>query len=278
MTQTHVMALVKCNYNTEMKTQIISGIYEVRWMNRKTYIGSSIDVRQRLLEHHRTLKANKHHSKRLQRTWNKYGSSGFEFHLIEACPLDRLFEREQFWIDSLCAATHAFGMNMLPNAGTVKGHKASIEARMKMSASRKGKKNAPFSAETRQRMSETRRGRKLSPSHIESMRKAATGRKHTPASIEKMSRVQKGRPVTEKQRETRTRMNREEQSHLRLREYLAENNLASPNQKLRPNDIDEMRRLLSSGIPRKAIAERFKVNRSTIYRALRGVTSYERQT
>jgi len=259
-----------------MKNKKITGIYEIRWMGLKSYIGSSKDVKSRMLEHLRTLKRNKHHSKRLQRSWNKYGPSGFAFRVVEECDYEQLYTREQYWIEQTGAAERSTGYNMLPNAGTVSGHTASQETRDKMSIARRGVLRGPASEIAKKKMSEAKRGKKLSESHVESMRRAATGRKHTPDSIEKMRRVQKRRAVTEVMRETRRALNIKESSHIRLKKHLEENGLVSPNQKLTQEDVTEIKKLISDGLKSSVLAKMYHVNRSTIYRAVSGATSHER--
>ena len=71
-----------------MKFNIIdpksSGIYAIiNILNQKMYIGSTKCFRERFNEHHRYLKNNKHHSARLQNSWNKYGGDFFEFISLE---------------------------------------------------------------------------------------------------------------------------------------------------------------------------------------------------
>lgn len=59
------------------------GIYKiVNKINNKVYIGESLDIERRWDEHKEDLNNNKHHSKKLQSAWNKYGEESFEF-LIE---------------------------------------------------------------------------------------------------------------------------------------------------------------------------------------------------
>ena len=56
------------------------GLYII--LNKHTnifYIGSSNDTKRRMVTHFGSLKANKHHCDYLQRAWNKYGESAFEF-------------------------------------------------------------------------------------------------------------------------------------------------------------------------------------------------------
>jgi len=45
------------------------------------------------------LNHNWHDNKHLQNSWNKYGADKFTFSVIEECELDKLTEREQYWID-----------------------------------------------------------------------------------------------------------------------------------------------------------------------------------
>ena len=50
------------------------GIYMIlNLINGKRYIGSSIDIYNRLHEHLHNLKNNKSHNNHLQNSWNKYG-------------------------------------------------------------------------------------------------------------------------------------------------------------------------------------------------------------
>lgn len=78
------------------------GIYMIiNLINGKKYIGSSINIRQRLWEHRATLRHNKHYNNHLQRAWNKYGEENFDFSILERCPKEKRFEREQYYVDSL---------------------------------------------------------------------------------------------------------------------------------------------------------------------------------
>ncbi len=73
------------------------GIYGIfNFLNGKLYIGSTNNLKSRLRQHKKGLKKQKHKNKYLQNSWNKYGESAFEFHVIEYCPKEKLIEREQF--------------------------------------------------------------------------------------------------------------------------------------------------------------------------------------
>lgn len=68
--------------------------------NNVVYIGSTIrSPRQRHLEHLHYLRKNKHHSRRMQFAYNKYGESAFVFAVIEkGIDHNMLLAREQFHI------------------------------------------------------------------------------------------------------------------------------------------------------------------------------------
>lgn len=62
----------------------IIGIYQIKnKTNNKIYVGSSLNIKRRFSDHRRLLKNNKHHSYKLQRAYNKYGESNFEFIVLE---------------------------------------------------------------------------------------------------------------------------------------------------------------------------------------------------
>lgn len=82
-----------------------SGIYSItNKINGYRYIGKSKNVAIRLSQH-KSLLRNNHHTYRngelslLQKAWNKYGENAFDFKIIEFCEVNKLNEREQYWID-----------------------------------------------------------------------------------------------------------------------------------------------------------------------------------
>lgn len=81
----------------------MQGIYQIRNIKTgKVYIGSSKNIENRFGEHVRNLKKNKHHSNKLQRSWNKTKDKKktFVFEILEEV-IDKslLKEREQYYID-----------------------------------------------------------------------------------------------------------------------------------------------------------------------------------
>jgi len=78
------------------------GIYKI--VNNKTnkiYVGSSKNIEVRIQGHLSNLKNKKHHSVKLQNSYNKHGPKCFTYEVLEECEIEDLFAREQVWIDSL---------------------------------------------------------------------------------------------------------------------------------------------------------------------------------
>lgn len=185
-----------------------SGIYQIRNIaNGKRYVGSALRISKRWKEHLRDLRKDAHHSKALQRAWNKYGIDVFSFEVVENCSTLELILREQFYLDEKSE------YNICKIAGSSLGRKASAETREKiriaqakirsapgwisptagrkysreicerMAAPKRGRKRPPRSEEWRQRLSDSRRGkqtsagRKLSATTKEKIRASLTGRR-----------------------------------------------------------------------------------------------------
>lgn len=109
------------------------GIYKIiNITNNKLYIGSAIDLKSRKRQHWHLLNNNKHHSKYLQRSFNKYKKENFIFETIENCKAEDLIKREQYYIDSLKPE-----YNICKIAGSKLGIKANKSSRNKMSISHK---------------------------------------------------------------------------------------------------------------------------------------------
>lgn len=119
-----------------------SGIYAIRnTINGRLYIGSAVDLDGRFAMHRYSLCRGSHHNQHLQRAYSKYGSTVFDFVVLERIHRTRLIEREQVYLD------YAFKMKMMPYnissiAGSSLNTKHSYEARCKMSIAQKGNRNA----------------------------------------------------------------------------------------------------------------------------------------
>lgn len=189
-----------------MKTR---GIYSiVNKITGRVYVGSSRNMQARWSEHASLLRAGRHHSIRLQRSWDKYGRDSFEFSILELVhlPVD-LFPREQYWIDLLRAACPKRGANSYPAAGSPLGTKRSPEQRAALSLARRGIPKSPEhvakmisvhlgakrSDEARAKMSAIHKGKTISDDQKAKLSAALKGRVFSPETIEKMK---EGRRLT----------------------------------------------------------------------------------
>lgn len=78
-----------------------TGVYKItNLINGHSYIGASIDLGSRLAEH----KSRYKHKNRIEydrpiyRAFRKYGIENFKFEIIEETSLEKLHEREKYWI------------------------------------------------------------------------------------------------------------------------------------------------------------------------------------
>lgn len=163
-----------------------SGIYQIRHVaSGKVYVGSAISLSRRKIEHWRDLRRGDHGNAKLQRAWNKYGEDAFVFEVLEpVLLLEDLLTREQDWILKLDVCRK--GYNLAPTAGSLLGHKMSME--------------------TRQRMSKVKTGVRKSPEHVAKVKEALTGRRMTDEQREKMRVAKLGKTRDPHSEETRRKM------------------------------------------------------------------------
>lgn len=96
----------------------ICGIYCIENINtHKKYIGQSKNIHRRWTMHKWELNNNIHDNDYLQKAWNKYGSSNFTFSIIEECPIDKLDERELYYIDYFNTCDRNNGYNLRGGGG-----------------------------------------------------------------------------------------------------------------------------------------------------------------
>lgn len=161
-------------------------IYEYRNnLNGKVYIGQSSDFISRK-RCHRWLSKNKPEGY-IHRAMRKYGEENFTISIVERCEVDKLDEREIYWINEK--------NSMAPNGYNLStgGSRPEMteEVRQKISNARKGmiftdehRKNLSLShmgntisPEARQKQSEKMRGRVVPPDQLEKMRNFAITRR-----------------------------------------------------------------------------------------------------
>lgn len=106
-----------------------SGIYMFfNMVSGKRYVGSSVDIYNRIHEHYHNLENNKSHNAHFQSSWNKYGKDAFIYCVLEYCNAEDRFNREQYYIDSL-KPEYNLTLNVVANFG----HKVSEETKTKIS-------------------------------------------------------------------------------------------------------------------------------------------------
>lgn len=184
----------------------LTGIYKItNKLNNKIYVGSGIDIKNRWNLHKFKLKNNKHHSIKLQRSYNKHGIDHFIFEVLEYCSKDVLIEREQYWIDTLNSYNKGYNCN--PIAGSCLGSKRTQKTKNKISKAKLGLKRDEI---TKKKISETMKGKnsgrpswnsgkKISKEHKEKISKSLSGSKNpnygkklSEETIKKMSEAKKG--------------------------------------------------------------------------------------
>jgi group I intron endonuclease len=90
-----------------------TGIYcIVNLINNKKYVGKAKSITSRKSYHFSLLKNNKHINKHLQNAWNKYGEDNFFFYVLENCDLEKLNEREKYWVSEFKTNNLDFGYNI----------------------------------------------------------------------------------------------------------------------------------------------------------------------
>ena len=127
-----------------------SGIYGIRHdASGRIYVGSSNNVRKRLNQHLRALVGKRHHSRHLQRAWNKHGQEAFTSILLEKVEARKMLGvREQNWMDHFSAQKRIF--NSAPVAESTRDYKWTESQKNKIRGYRRG----VWTAESHKRVSE----------------------------------------------------------------------------------------------------------------------------
>jgi len=117
-----------------LKKSKIQGIYQIiNTSSNQVYIGSSLDIHNRIKNHITKLNTNSHRNTHLNRAWNKYGSELFKFEIIRITNLSHndLRALEQKYLDVLNPYYNISKRADCPYLGKehfAKMHKASREA------------------------------------------------------------------------------------------------------------------------------------------------------
>lgn len=94
------------------KENTICGIYCIEnLINKKKYIGQSVNIYNRWSSHKGELNRNCHYNGHLQNSWNKYGEDNFKFYILEKCSKENLDEKEIYYIDTFKTLDEHYGYN-----------------------------------------------------------------------------------------------------------------------------------------------------------------------
>lgn len=110
-----------------------SGVYRiVNLVNGNQYYGSTTNLYRRKHRHFKGLREGNHENNHLQRAYDKYGESNFEFQILGYYPTDRLLNEEQKLLDIHYGKEYCY--NILPTAGSPfrRGRKKTKEHRKKL--------------------------------------------------------------------------------------------------------------------------------------------------
>lgn len=110
------------------KEKLFSCIYLwTNMINGKHYVGQTQHFYDRMA-HYKNGGATKY----LKNAMNKYGIENFEVNILEYVPIEKLDEREQYWIDYYECYEKDNGYNICQFASTTRGYKHSPESIKKM--------------------------------------------------------------------------------------------------------------------------------------------------
>lgn len=108
------------------------GVYEIAHVvSGKRYIGSAKDFRRRWGEHRKLLRKGRHHSRRLQHSWDKHGEAAFAFRPLLVCAESTRLDYEQRLLDGLRPEFNA-------STFALPGASLSDETKQAMSAAQRG--------------------------------------------------------------------------------------------------------------------------------------------
>ena len=91
------------------------GIYKITNLcNGMVYVGQTNNIHRRWQEH-RTNYKNIHKHTKLYEAMRQFGIENFNFSILEECSLEKLNEREQYWIKKLDTFNNGYNMSTIEN-------------------------------------------------------------------------------------------------------------------------------------------------------------------
>lgn len=150
------------------------GIYQIRnLVNGKVYIGSSVNIDKRWKQHLTHIAGGYHVNPLLQSVFRKYGTSNFVFDILEEVDVEKLLQREQYYLDKIKPWDKLIGYNLSRNTSNpMQGRKHTPETILKM--------QKPKTEEHKKKISESHKGKTISTEHKEKIRNHRLGKKDGP--------------------------------------------------------------------------------------------------
>lgn len=177
-----------------------SGIYCIEFLpTQQKYIGSTKKFSTRFAGHRSDLKRGEHHSYKLQKLWNENKrDEDLSFVILETVEdLDKLMEREQFWLDFIKPE-----LNVIDKAHRLKpeslvspwlGKHRPEDTKEKISQSLTGRKGRVVSEETREKLRIANTGKKISEATRQKLRDSHKGQVVSDETRAKQSEARKGK-------------------------------------------------------------------------------------
>jgi group I intron endonuclease len=153
-----------------------SGIYLwTNLINGNSYVGSSVNIYNRLLQYYSTKHLLSHANMVICRALLKQGYSNFSLSILEYCEPDKCLEREGYYLKLL---NTEYNCSTNPTA-SFSGLKHSDESRKKMSEAQAGEKHRLFGKKHSEETLVKFRARRHSEETKIRMKEARLGRKHS---------------------------------------------------------------------------------------------------
>jgi len=112
-----------------------SGIYLItNSVTGSQYVGKSVNIHRRVLQHFCQLNSGNHYNTYLQRAWDKYGNGAFDVSVLELCDKSELDNKEVMYIEKYDTYHNGYNLTLVGDGGH--GVIVSDETRQKLRLAR----------------------------------------------------------------------------------------------------------------------------------------------
>lgn len=257
-----------------------TGIYLISCReNDRVYVGSSVRVGKRWVEHKSSLRNNYHPNQHLQRSWNKYGEKTFTFELLMECKEEDLLRLEEEYINRYDSFHN--GMNLTPKpTGGMRGYTHTEEAKKIMSEKKIGLR--PSTAKFTDEEVKQIRQKYFEGERVSILAKKYQITRHTVRMLIQLKSYQdivappEYHQMLEDLAEARKNGKRPRQSGWKHSEefidkFRAAVSKPSKNRKFSEEQVREIRRRKATGETCKVLAAEYGVNETSISKIARGI-------